>query len=189
MIKDTNQLRSAQQIGREEFVSLLVRHDRRLRCFVATMLVSTHDIEEVVQNTCLVAWRKIDTFTYQGAAADEPFVRWLCTIARYEVLTWRRTRSANCLVFEDSVLDRLAQIQLQESSYFEQRHQALIGCIQKLRPRDREMSQSFYDAQASVADLAGKFGIGVDAVYKSLSRIRATLLDCIQRTLRLEECR
>jgi RNA polymerase sigma-70 factor (ECF subfamily) len=138
----------------------------------------------------LVAWRKVDSFAYHGATADEEFVRWLCTIARYEVLTWRRSQAAShSIVLEDSLLDRIQAIQFQESAYLEQRHQALVHCIQKLRPRDREMAQLFYDAQSAVRELAVRFGIGVHAVYKSLTRIRATLLECIQRTVQREECR
>jgi RNA polymerase sigma-70 factor, ECF subfamily len=168
---------------------LLVRHDRRLRSFIATMLANTQDLEEIVQNTCMVAWRKVETFSYDGTTADEEFVRWLCTIARYEILTWRRSRAPSHLfVLEDNLLDRIQAIQFQESAYLEQQHQALVHCIQKLRPRDREMASLFYDAQAAVRDLAARFGIGVNAVYKSLARIRATLLECIQKTMRREEC-
>jgi RNA polymerase sigma-70 factor (ECF subfamily) len=177
----------ARQIDRDEFVALLVRHDRRVRSFIATLLARTNDIEEVVQSTCLVAWRKIETFTYQDTTPDEEFVRWLCTIARYEVMSLRRDRASSRLVFNDDLIDRLAAMQLNEASYREQRHQALISCMQHLRHRDREMTRQFYEARATVNDLAARFGIGANAVYKSLTRIRATLLECIQRTMRQEE--
>lgn len=174
-------------IDRDEFVALLVRHDRRLRAFISTLMARTDDIEEVVQSACLVAWRKIDTFTYAGDSPDEEFVRWLCTIARYEVLTLRRSQASSHLVFDDSLIDRLTAIQFEESPYLEQRHQALMGCMKQLRPRDREMTQQFYEGHASVNDLAARFGIGINAVYKSLTRIRNSLLECVQRTIRREE--
>jgi len=180
---------TARNISRNDFVSLLVRHDRRLRSFISTLLARVDDIEEIVQSTCLVAWSKVDSFSYCGTTADEEFVRWICTIARYEVLTLRRSKaSSHLLFFDDSLMDRLAALQFDESLHFEQQHQALIHCLQRLRPRDREMTRLFYQPETTVHDVAARFGVGVNAVYKSLTRIRSALLECIQRSLKQEGC-
>jgi RNA polymerase sigma-70 factor (ECF subfamily) len=182
----TPELNLIPRISHDQFVGLLVRHDRRLRSFLATMLGNLHDIEEAVQNTSLVAWRKIESFSYAGATPDEEFVRWLCTIAKYEVLTLRKSPAAHFVVFEDQLLERIAAVNTERSTYLEQRYQALVQCIQRLRPRDREMSHRFYESDSTAQELAAKFGIGVQAVYKSLSRIRASLMECIRRTLKRE---
>lgn len=182
-----NHAESVQRIGQEEFVALLVRHDRRLRGFIATLLGRIADIDEVLQNVCLVAWKKVDQFCYQGASADEEFVRWICTIARYEIMTYRRTEDSSLLLLDASLMDRLAEMQIAESSYIEDRYKALVGCIQRLRPRDREMVRQRYEANLSAHDLAAAFEVGVNAIYKALTRIRATLLECVQRRLSREE--
>jgi RNA polymerase sigma-70 factor, ECF subfamily len=182
----TPELNLIPRISHDQFVALLVRHDRRLRSFLATMLCNLHDIEEAVQNASLVAWRKIESFSYTGATPDEEFVRWLCTIAKFEVLTLRKSPATQLLVFEDRLLERIAAVNTERSSYLEQRYQALVHCIQRLRPRDREMAHRFYEADTTAQELATKFGIGVHAVYKSLSRIRENLMECIRRTLQRE---
>ena len=181
----TQQLR---QISHDEFVGLVVRHERRLRAFIATLLARTDDIDDVVQSASMVAWKKVDSFSYAKATPDDEFIRWLCTIARYEALALRRKSGASSLVFDEALIDRLAAIQIEESSYLEDRHKALLGCVQKLRSRDRDMTKQFYEESVSVPELAAAFGVGVNAVYKSLTRIRATLLECVRRAMRREEC-
>lgn len=178
-----------QRIGQEEFVALLVRYDRRLRGFIAALLGRVTDIEEVLQNVCLVAWKKIDQFHYQGSSPDEDFVRWICTIARYEIMSFRRSENAGPTFLDSDLMDRLASIQIAESPYLEERHRALVGCMQRLRPRDREMARQRYEAGVGVPDMAAGFGIGVHAVYKALTRIRTALLECVQRSIRREELR
>jgi RNA polymerase sigma-70 factor, ECF subfamily len=186
MTTPESELNLIPRINHDQFVALLVRHDRRLRSFIATMLGNLHDIEEAVQNTSLVAWRKIQSFTYTEETPDEEFVRWLCTIARYEVLTLRKSPASHLLVFEDRLLERIAAVNSEQSSDLEHRYQALVQCIQRLRPRDRKMAHRFYEANSTAQELATKFGIGVQAVYKSLSRIRANLMECIRRTMQRE---
>lgn len=177
---------SDRHIEREEFVTLVVRHERRLRAFVATLLARMDDIDEIVQNASLVAWRKIDSFSYQRSSPDEEFVRWLCAIARYEVSTYRRQKGAAPLVFDEGLLDRLTDMRLEKTDYLESRHRALFACLQRLAPRDREMVCERYCDNLPVQQLAVKSGRSSEGIYKSLSRIRNALMACVDRTLRQE---
>jgi RNA polymerase sigma-70 factor (ECF subfamily) len=179
--------RSAESsISEEEFVALTVRYERRVRLFIATLHPERGDIDEIVQDAWLVAWKKIANFQYTGDEPDEEFVRWLCTISRYEVMKYRR-KSAPRLVLDEHVIDSLASLQFDESEYFEARHEALSTCIEQLRPRDKEMIRRRYQENLSVQELANWIGRSADAVYKSLNRIRTSLLACIERTLKREE--
>ena len=178
--------RSAEaSISEEEFVALTVRYERRVRLFIATLHPDRSHVDEIVQDSWLVAWKKLDTFHYTGEEPDEEFVRWLCTIARYEVLKHRK-KSAPRLVLDEHVIDKLAALQFEEAEYLEARHDALMGCIENLRPRDKELIRRRYETNASVHELADWIGRSVDAVYKSLNRIRTSLLACIERTLKRE---
>src|SRR5689334_19375904 len=71
-------------ISEEEFVALTVRYERRVRLFIATLHSERRDVDEIVQDAWVVAWKKIKNFHFAGEEPDEEFVRWLCTIARYE---------------------------------------------------------------------------------------------------------
>jgi RNA polymerase sigma-70 factor (ECF subfamily) len=172
-------------ISEEEFVALTVRHERRVRLFIATLHPERGDVDEIVQDAWLVAWKKMEIFRYSGEQADEEFVRWLCTIARYEVMKYRR-KSVPRLVLDEQVIDKLAALQFDEADYFEARHEALSVCIENLRPRDKLLIRRRYEENLSVHDLASCVGRSADAVYKSLNRIRTSLLACIERTLKRE---
>ena len=62
---------------REQFVRLLVRHDRAIRAWLRVLLPTLNDVDEVMQEVSVVAWRKFDQL-------DDPenFQRWVCVIAR-----------------------------------------------------------------------------------------------------------
>jgi RNA polymerase sigma-70 factor, ECF subfamily len=169
----------------EWFVALTVRYERRVRTFVTSLHPKSSDVDEIVQNAWLVAWKKLDTFQFSGEQPDEQFVRWLCTIARYEALKYRK-KNAPRLVLDDEVIDKITELQFEEADYFESRHQALLGCIEHLRASDRELIRRRYEENISARDLADWIGRSVDAVYKSLNRIRTTLLGCVDRTLKRE---
>jgi RNA polymerase sigma-70 factor, ECF subfamily len=176
---------SESSISEEEFVALTVRHERRVRLFIATLHPERADVDEIVQDAWLVAWKKIELFRYRGEQPDEEFVRWLCTIARYEVMKYRR-KGVPRLVLDEAVIDKLAALQFDEADYFEARHDALSVCIENLRPRDKALVRRRYEENLSVHDLANHIGRSADAVYKSLNRIRTSLLACIERTLKRE---
>jgi RNA polymerase sigma-70 factor, ECF subfamily len=172
-------------ISEEEFVALTVRYERRVRLFISTLHPERSDVDEIVQDAWLVAWKKLNIFRYNGDQPDEEFVRWICTIARYEVLKYRK-KNAPRLVLDEQVIDKLAAIQFDEADYFEARHDALAACIENLRPRDKAMIRQRYNENVPVDELASRIGRSADAVYKSLNRIRTSLLACIERTLKRE---
>jgi RNA polymerase sigma-70 factor (ECF subfamily) len=176
---------SSNAISEEDFVALTVRHERRVRLFVTTLHPERADVDEIVQDAWLVAWKKLESFHYTGDEPDEEFVRWLCTIARFELLKYRR-KNAPRLVLDEKVMDSLATLQFEDADYFEARHNALAGCLEHLRPRDKEIIRRRYEEDISVSELASRIGRSADAVYKSLNRIRTSLLACIERTLRHE---
>jgi RNA polymerase sigma-70 factor, ECF subfamily len=173
------------EISRERFVGLTVRHERRVRMFVQTLHPKRSDVDEILQDAWLVAWKKLDTFRYSGEQPDEEFVRWLCTIARYEVAKYRRN-SASGLMLNDEVIEKLTVLQFEEASYFDARHDALLKCIDGLRERDKEMIRRRYQENLSAHDLAEWIGRSIDTVYKSLNRIRTSLLACVERALKNE---
>ena len=77
---------------REQFVRLIMRHDRAIRAYLRSLLPASTDVDEVMQEVGVVAWRKFGEL-------DDPnnFRRWVCVIARYEVLMHRRKKSSRPL--------------------------------------------------------------------------------------------
>jgi RNA polymerase sigma-70 factor (ECF subfamily) len=68
----------------------------------------------------------------------------------------------------------------------EERSLRLVECVRKLPDPQREMLRMRYAENCSIEDLAQRAKRTVAAVYRSLSRIRQTLHECVTRSLSLE---
>ena len=117
----------------EAFVRLLVEHEPRVRSFLRGLLPTWHEVEEVTQESSLIAWRKFDDF--EGGTS---FGGWLLTIARFEALKYRRRVARSPLVFADDVWDLLAE-EASEEEIQPIRRRHLEDCLGKLERSKREL--------------------------------------------------
>lgn len=69
----------------EAFTTLYLRHVGELHGVVVSILRNRHDAEEVVHDTFLLAWQRLDTIADPAA-----FAGWLVTIGRNRALNRRR---------------------------------------------------------------------------------------------------
>ncbi len=161
----------------ERFVRLLVEHEVRLRSFLRGLLPTWHDVEEVAQETSLVAWRKF-------AEIDEHanFGGWLLTIGRFEALKYRRKFARSRLVFAEDVWELLERTAI-ESPPREMRLDALEVCLNKLPSTQRELILKAHAPGVKVQDLAHVANRSVEALYKAIQRIRAALMQCVANSL------
>jgi RNA polymerase sigma-70 factor, ECF subfamily len=174
-------------LPQEQFVVLIARHERRIRSFIASLVGCNRDaIDEIIQSSYLVAWRKLASFTYLENTPDEELIRWICTIARFEVKDYMRGQRSFHLAFDEELIDQIADMQLAEQGYFEARHEALAECLGRLEAEQRDLVNLRYGRNLSVKELAARQGRQAGAVYTSLCRIRRTLQRCIQSSLRRE---
>ena len=84
----------------EIFVRLFVTHEGRLRGFLRTLLSDWDDVDEVMQETSIIAWRKFAQFD-----VSTNFMAWAAAIARFEALKHRRKQARDRLVFNDEIFD------------------------------------------------------------------------------------
>lgn len=165
----------------ETFVRLLVAHEPHLRSFLHSLLPSWTDVDEAMQETSLTAWRKFDQFE-----PGSNFLAWTAAIARFEALKQRRTRSRERLVFSEAVIDLIANEAAAETETLAQERAALERCLAKLGEPARELLETAYQPGVKLHELAGRSGKGVEAFYKTLQRLRARLLECVQREVQQE---
>ncbi|MGI9455035.1 MAG: sigma-70 family RNA polymerase sigma factor [Aeoliella sp.] len=173
----------------DDFVRLLLEHEPRVRGFVTSLMFGSGDVDDIFQSSCLAAFRKLKTFSYASDSPDEEFVRWVCTIARYEVLQVYRKRRSGRVMFNSELVAELADMQIQQSEQMGSRAEALAECIDGLSPREQRLLRMHYGHELPVAEIAGSINRTADAVYKALERVRSRLLGCIRRKLNLEGLR
>ena len=160
------------------FMRLFTRHEGALRCLVRTLLPTWHDVDEVMQDVSIAAWTKFGRFDPQT-----DFARWAATIARYEVLNYRRTKARDRLVFDEDVVQLLADECQEEFARSEQQRRALDGCHDKLPAHQRELVLRVYSTGQKIKPIAEEIGVSPNALYKTLGRLRLILLRCIEDTL------
>ncbi len=167
--------------SQKRLMLLMTQHQRRIFSYIFTLVPSRADAEDILQDTSLVICEKFGDFT-----PGTDFAAWACRIAYWEVRRARQKFARAKVVFDQDVVDALAQTASAMIAEVSERHEALAGCLKKLHPRDRELVLMRYEPGCGVEEAARCSGRSLDAAYKALGRIRKTLLDCVSHRLATE---
>jgi len=151
----------------------------RLYGFIFKRLADREQALEVLQRTNLVICEKAADFV-----TGTNFDAWAFTIARFQLMAWRKKQATSRLVFTDSVHELLDQDTAGEAAAAAGNIEALRQCLKKLRPQDLSLVRQRYHDSRPLAAIAESLEKSVDAVGMRLSRIRRQLSDCIQSTIR-----
>ena len=165
----------------DEFLKLFSLHSRRVYEFISTLVLRSADADEVFQNTCVVLWKKFDSYDPDGS-----FYAWACRIAYLEIMHLRRT-NRRLHTFSDEVLELVAQNMLSRSNQLNTRQSALEDCLQKLSTSDRKLIEQRYYLQKRPKEIASDRTKSVDSIYRALTRIHIALRECVGRSLVREQ--
>jgi RNA polymerase sigma-70 factor (ECF subfamily) len=160
------------------FVELLTSHQRKLYGYIATMLLGDPAAADVLQETNLDLWNRLDDYDF-----DRPFLPWAFGFARQKVLVYRRTHCRSKLMFGEEALRLINEACIQYAAETDDRLIALRQCLQKLNPRQAALIQQRYVAKTPVKQMADKLDESVHNISSRLHRIRKALAKCIQATL------
>ncbi len=166
-----------------ELISLFTKTQRRLYLFILHSTGNPDQAEEILQETNVVILTKMDQFQ-----RGTNFYAWVCQIAHYEILKFRQRKQRSKLVFSDEFLQHIvAATIVQDDGLSELKQKALRSCLEKLRPRDREIIENRYNPDISTQELSERLHRPANSIYQSIGRIRKTLLECIRREMNLEQ--
>ncbi len=172
---------SVEDQSAEDFLQLFVRHEPELRAFVRACLPRSGDVDDVMQEVSLVAWKKFSSLTERSQ-----FPRWACLIARFEILKFRRKCARDRLVLDDDIIELLAAEGAEEMPLRKRQLAILEECMSKLPVERRHLVLSAYSRETTIKVLAGQLGRSENSLYQLLARIRHELLYCLRRTLAAE---
>jgi RNA polymerase sigma-70 factor (ECF subfamily) len=150
-----------------------------LHTFVRSLVPTRQMASEVMQDVILVLWEKF------AVAAD--CQGWAFGVARNVVMRHLRSLSRDRHIFDDALVNQLADDAVTLVPEHGRHREALEHCLSKLPAPQRELVLTAYTKGVRMDELATRRGQTPMSLYKLLHRIRQSLLDCVQRTLTQEE--
>jgi RNA polymerase sigma-70 factor (ECF subfamily) len=167
----------ASPITHEQFVRLFLQSERELLRYVMAIVPNVNDARDVVQETALALWRESAKYD-----PSRPFVPWACRFALNEARMFLRTEGRRRRRFiQEDIVALLEDRRIAIAPQLDARRQHLRDCLDRLPSEQRGLIRGYYFDDESVNALAAKVGRSVDAIYKSLQRIRHSLQQCIDR--------
>ena len=161
------------------FIEALTRHQPALEAFCYANLSNREDAREVLQATCVKLWQKAADWD-----SETEFLPWAFTVARFTVLSHYRDQKRDRLVFDEDVVQAMADEIEEAATAFDSRRDALARCMKKLDQRQRGLLHDHFTVRHSLREIAEASGRSLSAVKMTLLRIRQQLSACIEREMR-----
>lgn len=161
-----------------EFLTLLTQHDRALGMYVHALVQVRADAEDILQQTKLLLWREFAQFE-----SGTNFLAWARKIAFHQILTYRRAKKKEHLPLDEDVLEAIHHEVSRLSETQDHRREALQACVHKLPGEHRQLVLLRYYEDLEVDQVAVRIRSTAGAVYRALSRVRHTLLECVEKEM------
>jgi RNA polymerase sigma-70 factor, ECF subfamily len=159
-----------------DFVRLLKQHERQLNGYIMALVSDWHVADEIAQETSVRLWEQFGEYR-----SEMDFGAWARTIARYQVLTYRKRLARERLRFSqrfvDTVADRLETMLPELDGQLD----ALIDCLSRLTEAERNLIRLCYRGDRTIKQVADELGRTHHATYKALERVRENLHLCIEK--------
>ncbi|MDF1657319.1 MAG: sigma-70 family RNA polymerase sigma factor [Verrucomicrobiales bacterium] len=159
----------------EVYLTLLNENERKLSVYVHSLVRDHADAEDILQGCRLTMWKKFSSFE-----RDSSFLAWGKKIALNQILNFRRSAKRKPLHTTDpEFIESVAKEIDRQSDELLQRSEALKECLEKLPEKQRQTVVLRYYDGCEINEIAKTTGRSDGAVYRLLSRIRASLNECI----------
>jgi len=165
----------------ELFADLVKEHQVSLRVFVRSLGVESGWVDDLAQDTFVVAYREMDSYD-----PDRDFGKWLRGIARNLVRNELRKQGRHRRILHESLSQHLLGLAENEKDREVGVTQlsALRDCVEQLPGRSRELVRSRYYEGWDATILADKFEMKAATVRQTLLRIRRQLYQCVNQRVK-----
>jgi RNA polymerase sigma-70 factor, ECF subfamily len=163
----------------EELATLWTNAQPVVAAFIRSLVPRLEESDDLLQRTAVVLVRKFHEFD-RGQA----FVAWAVGVAKVEVLAYWRERSSDRLVFDDALVERIADGYQRLAQDRTSLRELLIQCVAALEERARKAIQLRYVEQMKTPRIAEALGLSHGAARVVLTRARTTLRLCIEKRMK-----
>jgi len=158
----------------EEFLKHLLRAQPDLKAFIASMVRDRQAAEDLFQEACLALWQSFEAYD-----PARPFGAWARGVAAKKLLQgWEKARRLP-LAFSPGAVRAI--LDAYDRSEEESDTEGLADCIAKLPERSRTLLALRYEQSMKLGEIARRVGGTLDAVHKTLSRVREALEACLRK--------
>lgn len=164
-----------------DFLTLLAKHDRALSLYVYGLVPIQADADDILQQTKMVMWKSFSQFEL-----GTNFIAWARKIAFHQILGYRRQSKRMHLPLSDEMLEQVGHEVARLSDQGQARREALESCLHKLPMEHRQIVLLRYYEELEVDQIAERINSTTAAVYRALSRVRYTLLECVEARMKSE---
>ncbi|MCP4681884.1 MAG: sigma-70 family RNA polymerase sigma factor [Desulfobacterales bacterium] len=168
-------------LSEQDILRILMRSRDRIAAAAWVVLRDAHAAEDIFQNVAIKALKQEIDFPAEGA-----LLSWAFITARREAIDWLRRHRRELTGLDTEILELLEQDWLSETAQQgETRIEALRSCLNTLPAKSSQFLHLRYFEGHKCGEVAETLGMGLDAVYKRLSRVHQGLKTCIE--LRLQK--
>jgi RNA polymerase sigma-70 factor len=162
------------------FSALVREHAPMLLTYIRTMIDDPGTVDDVFQETMIVAWRRFDDYD-----SSRPLARWLRGIARKLVLAHYRRLGRGPVYCDEAVLraidEQMAAIDHRTGDTWNDKVAALDSCMERLSEPLRRSVELFYRDSWKTEEIAARMSTSREAIKKRLQRARDLLAECLHR--------
>ena len=163
----------------QQILQSLMKSRTRLSAAAWVVVRDTHAAEDIFQNVALKAMTREVTFESEAA-----LMSWAFITARREGIDWLRRHQREALGIDAAILDLLdREWQAAPSHPSGAKIDALQDCLAAApEPARRLLKLRYFDGY-SCEEVARQMDIGLNAIYKRVSRLHESLKQCIEGKL------
>jgi RNA polymerase sigma-70 factor (ECF subfamily) len=167
----------------DELIGLFVKHRIQLNAYACAIVGDHHLAEDVLQEVAMTVVRKQDSYD-----RSRPFLPWALGITRIRALKILQSRGRHVYIPDEETIDALEAgfSDIAAPDYVDVRKDALVQCMEKLNERGKQILDMKYVKAMKVEVIARIQRKSVPAVNSLLQRIRAKLIECVDRRMSRE---
>ena len=165
------------------YASLVQKYYPRVKAYITSRLIASHQVEDLTQEAFLVAWNRIDTYSGRGE-----FGSWLVGIAHILVHNhWRRQKNQQQglerLKLKAEVHDKLFDLPANDIQSLQKNEtlNRLYQCIEKLPSSTQSVVKARYFDKEQIKSIAARLGKNANAITKLLLRAKNQLRICLEK--------
>ena len=166
-----------------DFDSVVRETQVHIRAYIAGMGVPRHDVDDIAQDVYVELYRFSDRIP-----PGVPIKQWLKGIARNLSLNYFRRTSRRQRLQREALVEIFLRAEQEGATAISEGpvRRALDGCYEKLPPDSRRLLALRYEQELPSRTIAERMQSTAEAVRVALFRVRASLKQCITRSLAKE---